>query len=109
MTVTMQNLPKPRKPGAGRKKVGTGLRGGKLSARPIMVYPGSPEEREAIVEAANAEGRSVSNFMILCADFYLKAVAVARAEKRTFVDPTVTMSEIEEGDSDAGREATTGS
>ena len=39
-------------------------RGGKLKTGPIMVYPSTPEEREAIVAAATADRRSMSSFIM---------------------------------------------
>jgi hypothetical protein len=43
-----------------------------LPARPIMVYPQSPEEREMIEEAAKAEGRKLSPFIVWVVKKYIR-------------------------------------
>lgn len=46
-------------------------RGGKLKSPPIMVYTNSPEERDMFVSVATADGRSLSNFMVIAAHDYI--------------------------------------
>lgn len=49
-------------------------RGGTLKARPIVVYPGSEEEREMFDSQATRENRSLSNFMVLCAKEHIARI-----------------------------------
>ena len=51
-------------------RVPQGTRGGKLKTAPIMVYPNSAEERKMFDDVARSEGRSLSNFMVMCANEY---------------------------------------
>ena len=43
-----------------------------LPARPIMVYPQSSQEREMIEEAAKAEGRKLSPFIVWVVKRYIR-------------------------------------
>jgi uncharacterized protein (DUF1778 family) len=49
-------------------------RGGALKAKPIVVYPSSEEERKRFDEQAAREGRSLSNFMVQCANEHIHRV-----------------------------------
>jgi uncharacterized protein (DUF1778 family) len=55
-------------------------RGGTLKAKPIVVYPNSETERNLFDEQANREGRSLSNFMVQCANEHIHRIRSAQKQ-----------------------------
>ena len=55
-----------------------GTRGGKLKAKPIMVYPSTPAERKLLEKAAALDNRKLSPYIMLTMLEVAKA-AIAKA------------------------------
>jgi uncharacterized protein (DUF1778 family) len=55
-------------------------RGGTLKAKPIVVYPSSETERKLFDEQAAREGRSLSNFMVQCANEHIARIRSAQSK-----------------------------
>lgn len=51
-----------------------------LPAKPIMVYPSSPEQREEFEVAAAAEGRKLSPFILWAVQQYIASIPTVRIE-----------------------------